>query len=47
MPAGWSGFWDDITRAYDSHIQVPGKEIHFLILLAFVLSFGFIRRART
>jgi hypothetical protein len=35
--------WDDITRAYDKHIQVPGKETHFLILLAFVLSFGFIR----
>jgi hypothetical protein len=36
-------FWDDITRAYDRHIQVPGKETHFLILIAFVLSFGFIR----
>ena len=36
-------FWDDITAAYDSHIQVPGKETHFLILIAFVLSFGFIR----
>ena len=35
--------WDDITRAYDEHIQVPGKEIHFLILLAFLCSFGFIR----
>jgi hypothetical protein len=35
--------WDDITRAYDKHIQVPGKEIHFLILIAFVCSFGFIR----
>jgi hypothetical protein len=35
--------WDDIRRAYDSHIQVPGKETHFLILLAFVCSFGFIR----
>jgi hypothetical protein len=35
--------WDDITRAYDRHIQVPGKETHFLILLAFVCSFGFIR----
>ena len=35
--------WDDITRAYDHHIQVPGKETHFLILLAFVCSFGFIR----
>jgi hypothetical protein len=36
-------FWDDITRAYDREIQVPGKEIHFLILAAFVCSFGFIR----
>jgi hypothetical protein len=35
--------WDDITGAYDRHIQVPGKETHFLILTAFVLSFGFIR----
>ena len=35
--------WHDITRAYDERIQVPGKEIHFLILLAFLCSFGFIR----
>jgi hypothetical protein len=35
--------WDDITRAYDRHIQAPGKETHFLILIAFVLSFSFIR----
>jgi hypothetical protein len=35
--------WDDITSAYDRHIQVPGKEVHFLILIAFVCSFGFIR----
>ena len=35
--------WDDITRAYDAQIQVPGKEIHFLILVAFLCSFGFIR----
>ena len=35
--------WDDIAAAYDEHIQVPGKEIHFLILVAFVCSFGFIR----
>jgi hypothetical protein len=35
--------WDDITRAYDREIQVPGKEVHFLILVAFVCSFGFIR----
>lgn len=36
-------FWDDITRAYDRHIQVPGKETHFLILIAFVCTFAFIR----
>jgi hypothetical protein len=35
--------WDDITRAYDHQIQVPGKELHFLILISFVCSFGFIR----
>jgi hypothetical protein len=35
--------WDDIMAAYDKHIQVPGKEIHFLVLVAFVCSFGFIR----
>ena len=35
--------WDDITGAYDREIQLPGKEIHFLILIAFVCSFGFIR----
>ncbi|HEU0025404.1 MAG TPA: hypothetical protein VFQ12_12270 [Thermoleophilaceae bacterium] len=37
------GFIDDIERAYDRGIQAPGKEIHFLILVAFALSFGFIR----
>jgi hypothetical protein len=35
--------WDKLTRAYDAGIQAPGKEIHFLILVAFLLSFGFIR----
>jgi hypothetical protein len=35
--------WDDITRAYDQHIQIPGKETHFLILIAFTISFAFIR----
>ena len=35
--------WDDITGAYDEHIQIPGKETHFLILLAFVCTFGFVR----
>jgi hypothetical protein len=35
--------WDDIARAYAHHIEAPGKELHFLILIAFVCSFGFIR----
>jgi hypothetical protein len=33
----------DLNRAYQHHIAAPGKETHFLILVAFVLSFGFIR----
>jgi hypothetical protein len=36
-------FFDDIQRAYDRGIQAPGKELHFLVLVAFVLAFGFIR----
>jgi hypothetical protein len=35
--------WTDITQAYDKHIQAPGKELHFLVLIAFVCSFAFIR----
>jgi hypothetical protein len=42
-PAAVGQLWDDIEAAYDEHIQIPGKETHFLILLAFVCSFGFIR----
>jgi hypothetical protein len=34
---------DDIGRAYDKEIQIPGKELAFLILVAFLCSFGFIR----
>jgi hypothetical protein len=34
---------DDIRAAYESGIQAPGKEIHFLVLIAFLCSFGFIR----
>jgi hypothetical protein len=34
---------DDITRAYQNGIEAPGKELHFLVLVAFVGSFGFIR----
>jgi hypothetical protein len=37
------GFLDDIARAYDREIQLPGKELAFLILVSFLLSFGFIR----
>jgi lysyl-tRNA synthetase class 2 len=36
-------FLDDIQHAYDQTIQVPGKELAFLILIAFLCSFGFIR----
>jgi hypothetical protein len=36
-------FWDDITRAYQVDIEDAGKEIHFLILVAFTITFGFIR----
>jgi hypothetical protein len=36
-------FFDDVSRAYQVHIEAAGKEIHFLILVAFTISFGFIR----
>lgn len=36
-------FFDDLNRAYQVHIEAAGKEIHFLILLTFTISFGFIR----
>jgi hypothetical protein len=36
-------FFDDIGRAYQVHIEAAGKEIHFLILAAFAITFGFIR----
>ena len=36
-------YWHDIQHAYDKEIQVPGKELAFLILIAFLASFGFIR----
>ena len=36
-------FFDDVSRAYQIHIEAAGKEIHFLILAAFTLTFGFIR----
>jgi hypothetical protein len=34
---------DDITEAYQRQIEATGKETHFLILLAFLITFGFIR----
>jgi lysyl-tRNA synthetase, class II len=36
-------FFDDINRAYQVHIEAAGKEIHFLILVGFAVTFGFIR----
>jgi hypothetical protein len=36
-------FFDDISRAYQVHIEAAGKEIHFLILISFAITFGFIR----
>jgi hypothetical protein len=38
-----SGLFDDLITAYQRGIEAPGKETHFLILLAFITSFGFIR----
>ena len=35
--------WNDFQRAYETHIEAAGKEMHFLILVAFLCSFGFIR----
>jgi hypothetical protein len=35
--------FDDVAHAYDREIQIPGKELAFLILIAFLCSFGFIR----
>jgi hypothetical protein len=36
-------FFDDISRAYQVHIEAAGKEIHLLILISFAITFGFIR----
>jgi hypothetical protein len=36
-------FFDDVTRAYQVHIEEAGKETHFLVLCAFLVSFEFIR----
>ena len=35
--------WHDLSLAYERHIEAAGKEMHFLILLSFLGSFGFIR----
>jgi hypothetical protein len=36
-------FFADIEIAYQVHIEAPGKEYHFLILVSFLISWGFIR----
>jgi hypothetical protein len=36
-------FFSDLEQAYQTHIEAAGKEYHFLILVAFLLSWGFIR----
>jgi lysyl-tRNA synthetase, class II len=37
------GFFDDIRAAWHNGIEAPGKELHMLVLVAFLASFGFIR----
>jgi hypothetical protein len=37
------GFFSDLEHAYQTHIEAAGKEYHFLILISFLLSWGFIR----
>ena len=34
---------NDIAGAYEQRIQLAGKELHFVVLVSFLLSFGFIR----
>jgi hypothetical protein len=36
-------FFADVELAYQTHIEAAGKEYHFLILVSFLLSWGFIR----
>ena len=36
-------FFDGITEAYRTQIDANGRETHFLILLSFLITFGFIR----
>jgi hypothetical protein len=40
---GVDALWHDLSLAYERHIEATGEEMHFLILLAFLGSFGFIR----
>jgi hypothetical protein len=42
-PREVDALWNDLSLAYERHIEATGKEMHFLILLAFLGSFGFIR----
>jgi hypothetical protein len=43
MPSGMDSLWQDLSTAYELHIEAAGNEMHFLILVAFLCSFGFIR----
>jgi hypothetical protein len=36
-------FFSDIEHAYQTHIEAAGKEYHFLILVSFLVAWGFIR----
>jgi hypothetical protein len=36
-------FSSNVSRAYQQHIEAAGKETHLLILVAFTITFGFIR----
>ena len=35
--------WDKLERAYQVGVEAPGKEVHLLILLALVITFGVVR----
>ena len=36
-------FLDDLVNAYERHILATGRELHFVVLISFLLSWGFIR----
>ena len=38
-----SDLWDKLERAYQVGVEAPGKEVHLLILLALVITFGVVR----